>query len=75
MTVAAVPAGAGSRLTTQVVRPDPLIAPLGRGQSVGSLKILLNGEPLQEVPLQALDAVEQAGVLGRAWDSLRLWIK
>ena len=73
--VVAVPAGAGSRLTTQVVRPDPLIAPLVRGQGVGSLKVLLNGEPLQEVPLVALDGVEQAGLLGRAWDSLRLWIK
>jgi D-alanyl-D-alanine carboxypeptidase (penicillin-binding protein 5/6) len=23
----------------------------------------------------ALDGVEQAGVLGRAWDAIRLWIK
>jgi D-alanyl-D-alanine carboxypeptidase (penicillin-binding protein 5/6) len=28
-----------------------------------------------EVPLVALDAVQQAGVLGRAWDAVRLWIK
>jgi len=27
------------------------------------------------VPLVALDAVEEAGVLGRAWDAIRLWIK
>jgi D-alanyl-D-alanine carboxypeptidase (penicillin-binding protein 5/6) len=28
-----------------------------------------------EVPLVALDAVEESGIIGRAWDSLRLWIK
>jgi len=28
-----------------------------------------------DVPLVALEAVPQAGVLGRAWDAVRLWIK
>jgi D-alanyl-D-alanine carboxypeptidase (penicillin-binding protein 5/6) len=28
-----------------------------------------------DVPLLALASVEQAGVLGRAWDAIRLWIK
>ena len=28
-----------------------------------------------EVPLLALEAVEEAGILGRAWDAMRLWIK
>jgi hypothetical protein len=28
-----------------------------------------------EAPLVALEAVEQAGVLGRFWDTMRLWIK
>jgi len=27
------------------------------------------------VPLVLLDGVEQAGILGRAWDAIRLWIK
>ena len=27
------------------------------------------------MPLLALEGVEQAGLLGRAWDALRLWIK
>ena len=31
--------------------------------------------PLAEVPLVALEAVEEAGFLGRAWDAMRLWIK
>jgi serine-type D-Ala-D-Ala carboxypeptidase (penicillin-binding protein 5/6) len=73
--VVAVPAGMGAKLSTQVVRPEPMVAPLNKGQQVGLLKISSAGQPVSEVPLQVLEGVEQAGVLGRAWDALRLWIK
>jgi D-alanyl-D-alanine carboxypeptidase (penicillin-binding protein 5/6) len=73
--VVAVPAGSASQLKTQLVRPDPLVAPFAKGQAVGTLKVLRGDQPLLDVPLFALDEVEQAGVLGRAWDALRLWIK
>ena len=73
--VVAVPAGTGSKLTTQVARPEPLVAPFAKGQQVGTLKISSAGQVVAEVPLLALQGVEQAGVLGRAWDALRLWIK
>ena len=75
--VVAVPAGSGSKLKTQVARPDPLVAPFTKGQALGSLKIMSGDNPavIAEVPLAALEAVEEAGVLGRAWDSIRLWIK
>lgn len=73
--VVAVPAGSAARIKTQVARPDPLVAPFARGQTVGSLKVLLNDQPMLDVPLVALEPVEQAGLLGRAWDGIRLWIK
>ncbi|MDA7418647.1 D-alanyl-D-alanine carboxypeptidase [Xenophilus arseniciresistens] len=73
--VVTVPSGSASRVSTQVVRPDPLIAPLAKNQAVGSLKIALGDQALAEVPLVVLEPVEQAGVLGRAWDAVRLWIK
>ncbi len=73
--VVTVPAGAGGKITTQVVRPDPLVAPLSKGQPVGTLKVLAGGQVVAEQPLVALDGVAQAGILGRAWDALRLWIK
>jgi D-alanyl-D-alanine carboxypeptidase (penicillin-binding protein 5/6) len=59
------------------VRPDPLVAPFKRGQRIGSLKITSGDNPavVAEVPLVALEAVEEAGIFGRAWDSMRLWIK
>lgn len=71
----AVPVGSAAKLKTQVVRTDPLVAPLGKDQPVGSLKVLAGDQPVTEVPLLALDAVEQAGILGRAWDAVRLWVR
>ncbi len=73
--VVAVPAGTAAQIKTQVARPEPLVAPFVKGQSVGTLKVLRGDQPLLEVPLMVLETVEQAGVLGRAWDALRLWIK
>jgi serine-type D-Ala-D-Ala carboxypeptidase (penicillin-binding protein 5/6) len=73
--VVAVPAGTAGRIKTQIARPDPLVAPLTKGQAVGVLKVSAGEQPLVDVPLVALEAVEQAGILGRAWDALRLWIR
>jgi len=73
--VVAVPVGTASRVKTQVARPDPLVAPLIKDQQVGTLKVMLGEEQLTEVPLVALEGVEQAGLFSRAWDAVRLWIK
>ena len=73
--VVAVPTGSAAQIKTQLARPDPLVAPVTKGQVIGSLKIYRGDQLWVDMPLQALDTVEQAGVLGRAWDALRLWIK
>jgi D-alanyl-D-alanine carboxypeptidase (penicillin-binding protein 5/6) len=73
--VVAVPAGSGGKLTTQVIRTEPLIAPIAKGQSIATLKVLSSDRTVVEVPLLALEGVEQAGVLGRALDAVRLWIR
>jgi serine-type D-Ala-D-Ala carboxypeptidase (penicillin-binding protein 5/6) len=73
--VVAVPTGTATRVKTQVARPDPLLAPLAKGQLIGTLKISSGDQPLLDVPLMVLEPVEQAGVLSRAWDAVRLWIK
>jgi D-alanyl-D-alanine carboxypeptidase (penicillin-binding protein 5/6) len=71
-----VPKGEGDKLQTKVERTDPLVAPLAKGQRVGTLKVsTAAGAPLAEVPLQVLEAVPEAGIFGRAWDAIRLWIK
>jgi D-alanyl-D-alanine carboxypeptidase (penicillin-binding protein 5/6) len=73
--VLAVPAGSAKQIKTQVARPDPLVAPFTKGQQIGTLKILSGEQVLREVPLVALEPVAQAGIFGRAWDAIRLWIK
>ena len=73
--IVSVPTGSAAKVKTQVMRPDPLVAPFAKGQQIGSLKVNVGEQSLAEVPLVALDGVEQAGFMGRAWDSVRLWIK
>ena len=73
--IVTVPAGSGAKLKTEVARNEPLVAPFAKGQQVGVLKVMAADKPVAEVPLTVLEAVEQAGVLGRAWDAIRLWIK
>ncbi len=73
--VVAVPTGGAARLKTQVLRVDPLVAPFAKGQTLASLHVTSGEQVLIDVPLLALEAVEQAGLFGRAWDALRLWIK
>ena len=75
--VVSVAAGNAPKIKTQVARADPLVAPFVKGQTLGMLKITLGDSavPVAEVPLVALVAVEESGILGRAWDSIRLWIK
>ena len=72
----AVPRGEGDKIKTVIERTDPLVAPLAQGQRVGSIRVTsAGGAPLITVPLVVQQAVPEAGLLGRAWDSLRLWIK
>jgi D-alanyl-D-alanine carboxypeptidase (penicillin-binding protein 5/6) len=71
-----VPRGEGAKLKTDVQRTDPLVAPLAKGAVVGKIIVSTQaGTPVTELPLTVLEPVEQAGLLGRAWDSLRLWIQ
>jgi D-alanyl-D-alanine carboxypeptidase (penicillin-binding protein 5/6) len=71
-----VPKGEGGKLQSKIERTDPLVAPLAKGQRVGTLKVTtVGGAPVVEVPLVALEPVAEAGIFGRAWDALRLWIK
>lgn len=74
--VVSVPAGEGARLKSEVIRNEPLVAPLQKGQALGTLKVTTAaGATVAEVPLTVLETVEEAGVFGRAWDAIRLWIQ
>jgi serine-type D-Ala-D-Ala carboxypeptidase (penicillin-binding protein 5/6) len=70
-----VPKGEVDRLKAELVSLQPLVAPLARGQRVGALRLTFEGRPYGEHPLVALEPVAAAGLLGRAWDTLRLWVR
>lgn len=74
--IVTMPRGEGDKLKTEIQRTDPLVAPLAKGQRVGTIKVTTTGgAPVAEVPLVVMEPVAQAGLLGRAWDAIRLWIK
>lgn len=73
--VIAVPNGNAAKLKTQVLRSDPLIAPITKGQALATLRVLAGEQVVSDVPLVALEGVDQAGIWGRAWDAVRLWIR
>ncbi|HTN49564.1 MAG TPA: D-alanyl-D-alanine carboxypeptidase family protein [Burkholderiaceae bacterium] len=60
-------------LKSTIERPDPLLAPLTQGETVGRLKITADQETVADAPVVALEAVAPAGLFGRAYDAVRLW--
>ena len=63
----------GETLKSSIERPDPLVAPLQRGETVGRMMISAGGRPVAEVPVVALERVESGGLLRRAYDAAVLW--
>ncbi|WGG50759.1 D-alanyl-D-alanine carboxypeptidase family protein [Rugamonas sp. DEMB1] len=70
-----VPKGVAGKMKPLLERKGPLVAPLAENSRVGSLKMMVDGKPLLELPVVALEPITQASIFGRAWDSMRLWLK
>jgi D-alanyl-D-alanine carboxypeptidase (penicillin-binding protein 5/6) len=70
-----LPRGQADKLKASVESVQPLLAPIASGQPVGTMKLNLEGKPFRELPVVALESVPLAGVLGRGWDSLRLFFR
>ena len=71
-----VPKGMGDKLKPVLTHKDPLVAPVNQGSPVGKLTLVQpDGKTLTELPVLALEQVNQASIFGRAWDSIRLWFK
>jgi D-alanyl-D-alanine carboxypeptidase (penicillin-binding protein 5/6) len=69
-----LPRGDAQKLKADLVSEQPLLAPVSAGQRVGTIRVSLDGKPLGEYPVVALEPVGVAGMFGRAWDSMRLWL-
>jgi D-alanyl-D-alanine carboxypeptidase (penicillin-binding protein 5/6) len=73
--IISVPKGEAEKLKAELLTQQPLLAPVAQGQRVGTLRVSYDGKPLGEYPLVAIEGVGTAGIFGRAWDTLRLWLK
>lgn len=70
-----LPRGSGQRLKAEMESMQPLIAPISAGQRVGTLRLSLDGKPLGDYPVVALDDVVAGNLISRMWDSIRLMVK
>jgi D-alanyl-D-alanine carboxypeptidase (penicillin-binding protein 5/6) len=73
--VVTIPKGQGEKLKAELLSHSPLVAPVAAGARVGNLRVTLDGKPLGEYPVVALEEVGAGGIFVRAWDTLRLWFK
>jgi D-alanyl-D-alanine carboxypeptidase (penicillin-binding protein 5/6) len=70
-----VPKGKAGKLALSITATEPLVAPVAKGQRLGTIGVALEGKAMAELPLVALVDVPEANLLGRAWDTVRLWFK
>lgn len=71
--VVTIPRGAQDDLEAHMEIGAEIHAPLSDGQQLGTLTILRNEEELLNIPLLALNAVEEAGFFSRMWDAVSLF--
>lgn len=70
-----VPKGLADKMKPVLERKDPLVAPITQNSKAGTLKMMADGKIITELPIFALEQVSEAGIFGRAWDAVRLWLK
>jgi D-alanyl-D-alanine carboxypeptidase (penicillin-binding protein 5/6) len=70
-----LPKGRADKLALSMIAIEPLVAPVVKGQRLGTVKVSLDGKAMAEFPLVALDDVPTANIFNRAWDTMRLWFK
>jgi serine-type D-Ala-D-Ala carboxypeptidase (penicillin-binding protein 5/6) len=68
-----VPRGRYPELKPSMDVPKQIVAPIKKGQAIGTVRVMLDGKVLAEQPLIALEAVEEAGFFGRLWDEFWMW--
>ncbi|MGL5948854.1 MAG: serine hydrolase [Aeromonas sp.] len=64
--------GQAGNLKADFQLDNELKAPLTKGQPVGTVSIKLGDKELKQVPLVALETVEEGGLMSRLWDYLNL---
>ncbi|HYN53850.1 MAG TPA: D-alanyl-D-alanine carboxypeptidase family protein [Methylotenera sp.] len=70
-----LPKGEYANVRAIMSSTQPLIAPIKKGQVIGNVKFTLNGKTIDERALIAAKSIDAAGILGRAWDSIKLLLQ
>ncbi len=70
-----IPKGSSKKITSLLEHKEPLVAPIARNTQIGTLKIMLEGKVIAELPVVALDGVSVASFLGRIGDTFQMWFK
>ncbi|GAB3372428.1 D-alanyl-D-alanine carboxypeptidase [Spongiibacter taiwanensis] len=68
-----IPRGKSDALDAQLNVDDTLVAPIAGDGQYGELVVNLDGKQQVNVPLVALDSVEQGSIFKRLWDSIVLF--
>ncbi|MFT5711572.1 MAG: D-alanyl-D-alanine carboxypeptidase (penicillin-binding protein 5/6) [Halioglobus sp.] len=66
--------GKKKHLNTVVEVDKEISAPVALGDKLGTVKLMLDGDVVEEVPLVALEAVEPGNFFARLWDVILMWI-
>ena len=67
------PRGKYAQLKPTMDVPKTLVAPIRKGQKIGTVKVTLDGKVVAQRPLVALNAVEEGGFFKRLWDEFWMW--
>ncbi len=70
-----LPKGQYANVKAVISSTQPLLAPIKKGQVIGNVKFTLNGKVIDERTLVAAKTIDGAGILGRAWDSIKLLLQ
>lgn len=68
-----IPRGKYDQLKPIMDVPKTLVAPIKKGQAIGTVKVMLDGKVVAQRPLVAINAIEQAGFFKRLWHELLMW--
>ena len=71
--VLTLPKGQADKLEAAVTLNPVIKAPIAAGDVLGQVEVKLGEEVVHTAPLVALAEVEEAGLFGRLWDSIRLF--
>src|SRR5690349_19325128 len=67
------PRGKYEQLKPTMDVPKTLVAPIAKGQEIGTVKVSLDGKVVAQAPLVAIEAVEEGGFFKRLWHEFLMW--